>query len=154
MGYAYGDINNPTVTWTGLRLDTNLNGALGSTLGQIYSNPSSGAYVMYNGSVIPSLEDIFLTCTPLTDQPPGVSSDPSSSYAHSKGVAAWDSNQGFWLVHSIPKFPPPATSTYAMSDNAYVYGQSFICLTLGMYFAETRYHMINLFLKMPVPWTL
>jgi len=112
MGYAYGDVNNPTVTWTGLRLDTNLNGALGSTLGQIYSNPS-GAFVMYN------------------DQPPGVKSDPSSSYAHSKGAAAWDSNQGFWLVHSIPQFPPPATSTYAMSNNAYVYGQSFICLTLG-----------------------
>jgi len=113
MGYAYGDCNSPTVSWTGQRLDTNLNGALGSTLGQIYSNPSGLAYIMYN------------------DQPPGVSSDPSSDYAHSKGVVAWDSNQGYWLVHSIPQFPPPATSTYAMPSNSYVYGQSFICLTLA-----------------------
>jgi len=110
MGYSYGDANNGQIQWTGLRLDTD-NGAVQSTLNQIYSNPSALAYLMYN------------------DEPPNA--PETESFAHAKGVVAYDSNGGFWLVHSVPKFPPVGSSPFSMPDNSYVYGQSFLCLSLG-----------------------
>lgn len=39
------------------------------------------------------------------DQPPD-DEQVSSSYAHAKGVIAFDERQGFWLIHSVPHFPP------------------------------------------------
>ncbi|UXI17592.1 ataxia telangiectasia and Rad3-related protein [Sarcoptes scabiei] len=38
-----------------------------------------------------------------SDQPP--EGQCSSCFAHSKGVLMADSTSGFWLVHSVPKFP-------------------------------------------------
>lgn len=44
-----------------------------------------------------------LTSMFYNDQPPN-GTDISSSYAHSKGMILTDSKQGFWLIHTIPKF--------------------------------------------------
>jgi len=46
-----------------------------------------------------------------------------------KGVMAADANGGFWLVHSVPKFPDlgPASFTWTAST---IYGQSFLCVSL------------------------
>ena len=51
-GYAYADANSPSLRWTGKQLNTNLKGALGSTLDAIYSASSSDvAWLMYNGMI-------------------------------------------------------------------------------------------------------
>ena len=58
----------------------------------------------------------------------------SSSRGHTKGVIGMDTDGGFWLVHSVPRFPkgPSETSSYeGYPDYASRYGQSFLCLSLG-----------------------
>ena len=63
--------------------------ALSDTLQQVYSSSADDiAYVQYN------------------DESPD--EKRSSSYqGHTKGVWATGKGGGFWLVHSVPRFPPP-----------------------------------------------
>jgi deoxyribonuclease-2 len=51
---------------------------------------------------------------------------------------AFDAKGGFWLVHSVPRFPFDRASSEPYTYPAYAktYGQSFICLTLGTLFSE------------------
>ncbi len=53
----------------------------------------------------------------------------SSSSAHSKGIFAIDSRGGFWLTHSVPKFPV-LSGSYQYPDNAKHNGQTAICISL------------------------
>ena len=57
--------------------------------------------------------------------------DGSKSFhrGHTKGDLAFDDNTGFWLVHSLPKFPPPATEGYTYPHNGLTYGQTFLCVS-------------------------
>ena len=58
------------------------------------------------------------------------------SFAHSKGIVAWNAEQLGWLLHSVPKFP----STFLEEDGKQTiatiphgeteYGQSFVWLTM------------------------
>jgi deoxyribonuclease-2 len=41
-----------------------------------------------------------------------------------------DSTAGFWLVHSVPKFPI-ITNEYKYPDTGKRNGQSFLCMTLS-----------------------
>lgn len=85
-------------------------GAVPMTLSQVYKTlPKSYAYAMYN------------------DQTPAGKS--SGTMAHAKGVVFFDGTQGFWLLHSLPKYPADRSTGYdGLSDERY--GQSFHCLTL------------------------
>lgn len=62
--------------------------------------------------------------------PNGTSSETS---AHAKGVVAMDGQSGFWLVHSIPRFPPsPAPGVnYTLPVTGLRYGQTMLCLSFG-----------------------
>lgn len=66
------------------------------------------------------------------DEPP-VGYATEAPNAHSKGLLAFTSSGGFWLTHSLPKFPSKSLSTgpglwtAASDDN----GQSFLCITLS-----------------------
>jgi deoxyribonuclease-2 len=94
-------------------LTTKNTGSIGNTFGQVYDNPDEIAYIMYN------------------DEDP--QSKSHASRAHSKGVAAFDSKQGFWVVHSIPRFPP--NTTVGWSDGGLEsdkFGQSFLCVTYDL----------------------
>ena len=56
------------------------------------------------------------------------------SYGHTKGIVATDGIQGFWLQHSVPKWPlgPTYTSSYeGLTSNGFDYGQHFFCITLS-----------------------
>jgi len=113
FGYAYSDANSPVLQWTGQQLNTNLNGALGGTLAQIYNADSSSvAWAMYD------------------DEPP--SGKASDTYGHTKGDLAFDSNGGFWLVHSVPRFPVATGNTYTYPDDEKIYGQSFLCVSYDL----------------------
>ncbi|XP_013854911.1 deoxyribonuclease-2-alpha, partial [Austrofundulus limnaeus] len=95
-------------------------GALGRTVGQLYSQEKNSevAYILYN------------------DQRPAEESggrvgDPSrNTRGHTKGVVLLDKNQGFWLVHSTPHFPPERQSgQYSYPSSGENNGQNFICVS-------------------------
>ena len=78
-------------------------------------------------------------------------SPPNASYVwnfgHTKGIVMANSEQGFWLIHSVPNFPPvPKSGTqtrplnkenitidgkYNYPESGTFYGQSFLCISLG-----------------------
>jgi deoxyribonuclease II len=51
---------------------------------------------------------------------------------HTKGVVVFDKADGFWLVHSVPKFPPhPATDPFGYPSTGEKFGQSFLCISVS-----------------------
>lgn len=72
--------------------------------------------------------------------PNGTSSETS---AHAKGVVAFDGQSGFWLVHSVPRFPPapdggpPGTKgNYSYPTTGLRYGQTMLCVSLPLHQAD------------------
>ncbi|XP_053670215.1 deoxyribonuclease-2-alpha [Anopheles nili] len=61
---------------------------------------------------------------------------------HTKGVVSTDGTTGFWLVHSVPKFPPPIGSDYSYPHTGMLYGQSFLCVSLDASQMETVAHQL------------
>lgn len=49
---------------------------------------------------------------------------------HAKGVLATDGVTGYWLIHSVPKYP--AITHYAYPSSGMNYGQSFLCFTFSV----------------------
>nr|XP_015295638.1 PREDICTED: deoxyribonuclease-2-alpha isoform X1 [Macaca fascicularis] len=89
-------------------------GAVGRSLQPLYrSNSSQLAFLLYN------------------DQPPQASkAHNSSKRGHTKGVLLLDHDGGFWLVHSVPDFPPLASSAaYRWPHSACTYGQTLLCVS-------------------------
>ncbi|XP_017353250.2 deoxyribonuclease-2-alpha, partial [Cebus imitator] len=43
------------------------------------------------------------------------------------GVLLLDHDGGFWLVHSVPQFPPP--DAYSWPQSAHTYGQTLLCVS-------------------------
>ncbi|KAJ4461990.1 putative deoxyribonuclease II family protein [Paratrimastix pyriformis] len=84
-------------------------GAFVNTVQQVYSNPSVGVG-FYN------------------DEHPD--NTTSSTYGHTKGVVGFDGDGGFWLIHSIPRFPPALADGYSFRIDEVIYGQSMLCLSL------------------------
>uniref|UniRef100_A0A8D1N3K7 Deoxyribonuclease-2-alpha n=1 Tax=Sus scrofa TaxID=9823 RepID=A0A8D1N3K7_PIG len=91
-------------------------GALGRSLLPLYRNTSQLAFLLYN------------------DQPPKYrGSQHSSSRGHTKGVLLLDQEGGFWLIHSVPNFPPPSSSAaYSWPPSARTYGQTLICVSFPL----------------------
>ncbi|ETN58020.1 deoxyribonuclease ii [Anopheles darlingi] len=56
---------------------------------------------------------------------------------HTKGVFSTDGKTGFWLIHSVPKFPPEIGTEYSYPHTGQLYGQSFLCITLNASQMET-----------------
>ncbi|KHJ92182.1 deoxyribonuclease II [Oesophagostomum dentatum] len=63
--------------------------------------------------------------------------DAESGRGHSKGVALFDEKNGFWLLHSVPNYPPinrplevSVTEKYDYPESGAKYAQSFLCLSL------------------------
>ncbi len=52
---------------------------------------------------------------------------------HTKGVVVFGEKQGFWLVHSVPKYPPAPdgdSKGYSYPPTGQKNGQSFLCVSL------------------------
>ena len=62
------------------------------------------------------------------------------------GDICFDKQQGYWLVHSVPRFPDYSDRKYSYPDSGTHYGQTFLCMTLaykyldviGMWYEYTR----------------
>ncbi|XP_042136015.1 deoxyribonuclease-2-beta isoform X2 [Peromyscus maniculatus bairdii] len=99
---------------------------LGRTLEQLYkvytSKSNETAYLMYNDGVPKS-------------------TNYSRKYGHTKGLLVWNRIQGFWLIHSVPRFPPFPEDGYEYPSSGRRYGQSGICIT----FKYSQYEVIDIF---------
>ena len=56
---------------------------------------------------------------------------------HTKGVVSTDGTAGYWLIHSVPKFPPAIGADYGYPHTGMMYGQSFLCISLNATQMET-----------------
>ncbi|RCN29765.1 deoxyribonuclease II [Ancylostoma caninum] len=84
--------------------------AIGATINQIYGMDKKNTFtIAYN------------------DDSPVKAVD--SNRGHSKGVAAFDADVGFWMIHSIPNFPPLRKYDYPKSGTRFA--QSILCLSLS-----------------------
>lgn len=95
-------------------------GALGRTVGQLYSQGKNAdvAYILYNDQ------------RPTVDSGDRWDDNSGSSRGHTKGVVLLDKNQGFWLVHSTPRFPAERQAgQYFYPSSGENNGQNFICVT-------------------------
>lgn len=126
--YFYRDENSSPCTETNSEcfgakkrdLGSSNAGPLARTMQQIYAKDDFAgkiAYLMFNDD--PPFDSLIET---------------HDVKAHSKGVFAIGESGGFWLVHSVPRFPTDrvGVSRYSgLSSNARVNGQSFLCLSLS-----------------------
>ncbi|KAL3059975.1 deoxyribonuclease-2-alpha [Trematomus bernacchii] len=95
-------------------------GALGRTVGQLYSQGENTevAYILYNDQ------------KPSEDLGDRWVDNSGSKGGHTKGFVLLDKNQGFWLVHSTPHFPPVRKAgTFSYPPSGVINGQNFICVT-------------------------
>lgn len=95
-------------------------GALGRTVGQLYSQAKSTelAYILYNDQ------------RPPVDFGDRWEDNGGGRGGHTKGVVLLDKTQGFWLVHSTPHFPPVRQAgQFYYPSSGENNGQNFICVT-------------------------
>jgi len=111
VAYRYLDSNKP-VWRSGKAAINESTGAVYHTLHQIYQNYGAPdvAYILYNDE------------TPEKNQ--------STAHGHTKGDVCFDKTQGFWLVHSVPRFPDYSMNQYSYPESGTWFGQTFLCMTL------------------------
>ncbi|KAB5559254.1 hypothetical protein PHYPO_G00026890 [Pangasianodon hypophthalmus] len=110
VDYMYLDPSLPNWQMSKHAVNTS-EGALGRTLSQLYQiyKSNSSAYMLYN------------------DAPPVLKYE--NNYGHTKGALLFDQFQGFWLIHSIPHFPPFPEMGFGYPSTGKLYGQSVQCTT-------------------------
>lgn len=111
VGQMYMDVNNQHWKLFDKAITEKSGHAVYHTLQQVYSGYQNTemAYLMYN------------------DQPP--IGTKTTNHGHTKGDIAFDRTSGFWLVHSVPHFPPVASDGYSYPESGTVFGQTFLCVT-------------------------
>eukprot|EP00698_Gefionella_okellyi_P006137 TRINITY_DN15582_c0_g1_i1.p1 TRINITY_DN15582_c0_g1~~TRINITY_DN15582_c0_g1_i1.p1 ORF type:complete len:359 (-),score=63.09 TRINITY_DN15582_c0_g1_i1:41-1090(-) len=110
-GYTYTDSNNPGQFTEGAQGLDKADGPVAKTLAVIYTNDTQHTWMMWN------------------DEPPkGAEID---SYGHCKGALAYDRDGGFYLVHSVPRYPAMSFEGYTYPFDERTYGQSMFCMTLN-----------------------
>nr|XP_054747997.1 plancitoxin-1-like [Lytechinus pictus] len=111
VAHLYMDVRSSSFSLSDVSLN-DTNQPVGYTLQQIYKNYQSQdvMYMMYND-----------------EYPDGTKQD---NRGHTKGAVAFDNESGFWLVHSVPRFPDVAKNSYYWPSNACPYGQSMLCISM------------------------
>ncbi|XP_037043263.1 deoxyribonuclease-2-alpha-like [Bradysia coprophila] len=62
------------------------------------------------------------------DEPP--TEDPVGTDGHTKGLVVADKYSGFWLIHSVPKYPDYSADNWYPHSGRH-YGQSFLCISVN-----------------------
>ncbi|XP_068098559.1 deoxyribonuclease-2-beta isoform X4 [Hyperolius riggenbachi] len=118
-GLEYLYLDSKSEKWQVSKFLANMTqSALGQALQQLYRlyKGNGTAYMLYN------------------DAPPGVYN--LTKHGHTKGILLFDQKQGFWLIHSVPHFPPFPEDGFGYPDTGRFYGQTAICVTY-------RYHQFK-----------
>ncbi|XP_034356255.1 deoxyribonuclease-2-beta [Arvicanthis niloticus] len=147
MGLEYLYLDSTMETWSQSDhlIDSNWS-SLGRTLSQLYqayNSKNDTAYLIYNDGVPPSV-------------------NYSRAYAHTKGLLVWNRMQGFWLIHSVPRFPPVPEFGYVYPNSGRRYAQSGICITFKYSQFETidtqllvlQPHIYSCFIPKSFRWEL
>jgi deoxyribonuclease-2 len=111
--YIYYDPNIKKVVQSP-NLLTDGKGALDLTLKSIFDAPApTTGWILYND-----------------EMPPDTNKTDSSSYGHTKGVLAFDTDTktALWLLHSWPKFSDPGATSMPTPE----YGQTYLCISIDM----------------------
>lgn len=114
LGYIYLDSSLNQFTMPDNTIN-NSSSSVGQTLQQIYASYKRSdemAYLMYDDK-----------------DPEG---KESLSKGHTKGDLAFDDTSGFWLIHSVPSFPPLVKDGFNYPESGERYGQSFLCVTFQL----------------------
>ena len=111
-GYMYMDSNDNNDWQVGNISLNETEQALFYTTEQIYENSTElqKGYLLYNDEL------------PKSD-------DKSSNHGHTKGIVNFDKEGGYWLVHSLPKFPDK--TSYSYPSNGRMFGQLFLCISMN-----------------------
>ncbi|XP_031456047.1 deoxyribonuclease-2-beta isoform X2 [Phasianus colchicus] len=130
LGLEYLYMDSLAQQWQPGRYLVNMTqGALGQTLEQLYkayeSKRNNTVYAIYNDEVPHS--------GPI-----------SKKRGHTKGFLLLDKSQGFWVIHSVPLFPPFPEDGYGYPASGEFYGQTAMCITF-MYeqFIEIDQQMLS-----------
>jgi len=111
LAYGFMDVNTP-FSFSSKSIGQNADAAA-NTLAQLYgSDPSAVGWILYNDE--------------------GASGPTCGYCGHTKGVLGFDANGAFWLVHSVPQYPPVVSGggQYSYPASGTIYGQSFLCVSL------------------------
>jgi deoxyribonuclease-2 len=147
LDYAYIDVNTASsdgaLKLTGRNLSST-DTAVGATFAQLYGSDakSSVAMLAYNDEPPGSgageeEEDEMLLSSALKSLRGKLGAGAAaalrsglstSTSGHTKGVLAADKNGGFWMVHSVPKYPDLTLDRYDWTAST-TYGQSFLCMS-------------------------
>ncbi|XP_004679584.1 PREDICTED: deoxyribonuclease-2-beta [Condylura cristata] len=124
-GLEYLYLDSTTRSWRkSKQLINTSSSVLGRTLQQLHeayaSKNNSTGYLIYNDGVPKSV-------------------NYSTKYGHTKGFLLWNRVQGFWLIHSIPGFPPIPEEGYDYPPTGRQNGQTGICVT----FKYNQYEKID-----------
>ena len=152
--YFYASDKSPTPVYQ-LKSDNttpkSLNDVSGNPIAQTLqcmfdamNNPEEVSYIVYNDEKPKEANKVmmedetsisgFSMGGELIQMYPNGKTPPSySQYGHLKGMLVWDNNNGYWLIHSAPKFAFSQQSSgqyhYEYPQNAVVKGQSVICFS-------------------------
>ena len=112
LAYAYISSKNPHADWKLSEFSIkDENSIPGRILSPIYKNDPDQFHMLYND-----------------EHPNGTT---SFTLGHTKGVVALNEKYGFWMIHSVPKYPPNLDSEkYDYPHTGQMYGQSFLCISL------------------------
>lgn len=110
-GTAYAYLDSSSTNFIYRSADITTSGPVVNTLSPLYD-------------VENDVELVFM----FNDEKPNGST--STTTGHAKGVLTFNDTAGYWLMHSVPKFPPTPSDGYSYASNGYTYGQSFICVTI------------------------
>ena len=76
----------------------------------------------------------------------GPSSSAATSQIHAKAALVYNSIPGYFLFHSIPRFPTRTSENIfleELSNNTGSYGQAFLCISVDKEIAEINAKLIN-----------
>ena len=111
LAYAYITSKNPHKDWTLSKLSVKDEKSIpGRILSPIYKNDPEQFHMLYND-----------------EHPDG---NTSFTLGHTKGVLVLNKKYGFWMIHSVPKYPPTLDNSYDYPHTGQMYGQSFLCISL------------------------
>ena len=111
LAYAYISSSHPHKDWTLSELSVKDPKSIpGRILSPIYKNDPDQFHMLYND-----------------EHPNG---NTSFTLGHTKGVLVLNEKYGFWMIHSVPKYPPTLENSYDYPHTGQMYGQSFLCISL------------------------
>ncbi|VDL63974.1 unnamed protein product [Nippostrongylus brasiliensis] len=121
-GWYYVDSNKKGALLPSTKTLDATDQAIAYTLNQYYSKKSDNTifHLMYN-------DEPYNGTSSLMDMLSSNRVRATVQFGHTKGTMFFDNKSGIWLIHSVPKFPPP--NSYSYPTSGHDYGQTMWCLS-------------------------